>query len=328
MRMPATTAQTQDMREPVASYTGTRHYPVFISGSRMASVDRFPPQQIPENVGSPPPEYMPTPPYTYGDSTTHSPPNESTPSLRASSYTPRFAPAHRFDEAADAAFREYAARHSLDGPREHDLDGLPPLRRMGRRDLSRSNRFSQPIPPRSAVDGLGDRQRSFSPEDDSWETLLTTIAPDERLPSAHSSFTSATASASSLSSNSASSYGTLVTAPSSSAETLDAYLTICDNTDSEGSDADDLPYPIMRRVALSASEEAFAAGVHARSRVRALQLERAEQLARHRRILEREEELQQIQVNLNRLQRQVPEDWWAAADRERNSGARPARERL
>ncbi len=42
------------------------------------------------------------------------------------------------------------------------------------------------------VDGLGDRQRSLSPEDN-WDTLLTTITPDQQLPSADSSFTSASA---------------------------------------------------------------------------------------------------------------------------------------
>lgn len=40
------------------------------------------------------------------------------------------------------------------------------------------------------VDGLGDRRRSPTPEDDSWDILRTTITPDERLPSLHSSFTS------------------------------------------------------------------------------------------------------------------------------------------
>ena len=43
---------------------------------------------------------------------------------------------------------------------------------------------------REEVDGLGDRRRSPTPEDYSWETLRTTITPDERLPSVHSSFTS------------------------------------------------------------------------------------------------------------------------------------------
>jgi hypothetical protein len=50
-----------------------------------------------------------------------------------------------------------------------------------------------------AVDGLGDRERSLSP-DDSWDTMLTTIMPDNRLPSAESSFTSAAASFSATSS--------------------------------------------------------------------------------------------------------------------------------
>ena len=46
----------------------------------------------------------------------------------------------------------------------------------------------------SNLDGLGDRERSFSP--DNWDTMLTTIAPDDHLPTADSSFTSAVASAS------------------------------------------------------------------------------------------------------------------------------------
>ena len=78
------------------------------------------------------------------------------------------------------------------------------------------------------VDGLGDRERSFSPEDFDWESLLVSIPPDERVPSAHSSFTSASASASAASSSSQqsarrrgnnssadASQGTLITAPSS-----------------------------------------------------------------------------------------------------------------
>ena len=51
-------------------------------------------------------------------------------------------------------------------------------------------------PSIESFDGLGDRSRSFTPESDHWETMLTTIAPDTHLPSADSSFTSAAASAS------------------------------------------------------------------------------------------------------------------------------------
>lgn len=44
---------------------------------------------------------------------------------------------------------------------------------------------------RRPYDGLGDRERSWSPEADHWETLLTTITPDPSIPSAESSFDAA-----------------------------------------------------------------------------------------------------------------------------------------
>ncbi|KAB5572602.1 hypothetical protein GE09DRAFT_678056 [Coniochaeta sp. 2T2.1] len=45
--------------------------------------------------------------------------------------------------------------------------------------------------PRTRVDGLGDRDRSLSPEgDDAWDTLLTTVTPDPQPPSVSSSFAS------------------------------------------------------------------------------------------------------------------------------------------
>ncbi|KIW05269.1 uncharacterized protein PV09_03801 [Verruconis gallopava] len=71
-------------------------------------------------------------------------------------------------------------------------------------------------------DGLGDRNRSVEPdeaEEESWNTMLATIAPDDRLPSASSSFASDAASRSFSSSNSSSrapsafSSGTTVTVP-------------------------------------------------------------------------------------------------------------------
>ncbi|RKU44371.1 hypothetical protein DL546_002709 [Coniochaeta pulveracea] len=57
--------------------------------------------------------------------------------------------------------------------------------------LNRSEYLSQ----QGAMDGLGDRNRSVSPEGyDVWETLLTTVTPDPQPPSIGSSFTSASAS--------------------------------------------------------------------------------------------------------------------------------------
>ena len=136
-----------------------------------------------------------------------------------------------------------------------DLDDLPSLHRMdqhhqnaarraaARRQFHRSQRARA---RQDTLDGLGDRQRSFSPDDDAndtWETMLTTITPDERVPSAHSSFTTATASASASatsrsSNNSAtSSYGTLVTVPSTHTHTD---IEVCPaEEESSASDNDD-----------------------------------------------------------------------------------------
>lgn len=48
----------------------------------------------------------------------------------------------------------------------------------------------------SRLDGLGDRNRSLSPEGDHvWDTLLTTLTPDPQPPSLGSSFASASAAA-------------------------------------------------------------------------------------------------------------------------------------
>lgn len=57
--------------------------------------------------------------------------------------------------------------------RERDLSDLPPLRRMNRpfQDVDQPTRGHS----RGQFDGLGDRERSFSPDDDHWETMLTTV---------------------------------------------------------------------------------------------------------------------------------------------------------
>lgn len=67
------------------------------------------------------------------------------------------------------------------------------------------------------VDGLGDRNRSLSPEGDNvWDTLLSTVTPDPQPPSIGSSFASASASFSAAASQSAAaagSSGTPLTSP-------------------------------------------------------------------------------------------------------------------
>ncbi|KAM3511303.1 hypothetical protein MY11210_005040 [Beauveria gryllotalpidicola] len=49
----------------------------------------------------------------------------------------------------------------------------------------------QPTERGTGVDGLGDRERSISPEEE-WDTLFTTLAPDPQPPSANTSFASGT----------------------------------------------------------------------------------------------------------------------------------------
>lgn len=124
--------------------------------------------------------------------------------------------------------------------------GFPPLRRMGRRTVADgplpSSSLRESWSPVSTVDGLGDRERSFSPEVSHWDTMLTTVAPDPRLPSADSSFTSAAASASfsnpstrsassNSNSNSASSGRTHLTVPSTTSPSL--LGRVCESSDED-----------------------------------------------------------------------------------------------
>ncbi|KAL1840228.1 hypothetical protein VTJ49DRAFT_711 [Mycothermus thermophilus] len=96
----------------------------------------------------------------------------------------------------------------------------------------------------SDLDGLGDRNRSLSPEGDHvWDTLLTTLTPDPQPPSVGSSFASASASAAaSQSTATAPSSRTSFTVPDrpedDSAEP--PCESGCENSDTEGDDEDDV----------------------------------------------------------------------------------------
>lgn len=63
---------------------------------------------------------------------------------------------------------------------------------FARRSIRRTRNRGVPLQRTRAVDGLGDRDRSLSPE--VWDTLLTTLTPDPQPPSAGSSFASTVAS--------------------------------------------------------------------------------------------------------------------------------------
>ncbi|KAJ4326540.1 hypothetical protein N0V84_003063 [Fusarium piperis] len=108
------------------------------------------------------------------------------------------------------------------------------LERTERRlDRARQNR---------GVDGLGDRDRSLSPE--VWDTLLTTLTPDPQPPSAGSSFASTVASQSAGASSS-----TPLTAPDPPHDTLadQACESGCENSDTESPDYEHPDFALIRR---------------------------------------------------------------------------------
>lgn len=328
-----------------------------------------------DEARSPPPRYLPTPPYTSGDTSSRSTLYFPSPPSGAALLTPRFAPAHRLDvesearantvraeflarlsarmaEMMDNGEREYIAEYATQIARMRDLDqeALTPevreqeaaylelvetrlelVRRVRDHDLAelpRPRPMSHPTQGmsrparrrhhRSNFDGLGDRDRSFSPDDDQWEAILTTIPPDERVPSTHSSFTSATASSTSLSSNPTSDYGTMITAPSTNTE---AEVCPAEYDDSEDDSIEAFDVQIGQ-------VESQANRIEALSQRLDQQQHRDERLARHRQMLEREQELRQMEANLHRLERQISEERPVAAGRHVGMGGRTARERL
>ena len=329
-----------------------------------------------DEARSPPPRYLPTPPYTSGDSSHWSNLYVPSPPSGTALLTPRFAPAHRLDgeddtranavreevlvrlssriaEMMDSSEREsirgYAAQIArmrdrdqdtltpevreqeaaymelvetrlelMRRARDHDLAELPRLHRMSRPAQAMSRPARRHHRHQSNIDGLGDRERSFSPDDDQWETMLATIPPDERVPSVHSSFMSVTASSTSPLSNPTSSYRTTTTAPSTNTE-----VEVCpgDYDDSEDDSIDAFDAQV-------AEVESRANRIGALSQRLDQQQYREEHLARRRRMLEREQELQQMEANLHRLERQISEERPVAAGQHVRIGGRTVRERL
>lgn len=97
------------------------------------------------------------------------------------------------------------------------------------------------------MDGLGDRDRSLSPEGDAaWETLFTTLTPDPQPPSVGSSFASVNASGN-ASQSAIGSSRTSFTGPETADEVVDEQPceSGCDNSDSENEDDTLVPVPLQ-----------------------------------------------------------------------------------
>ena len=279
--------------------------------------------------------YIPSPPYTSDDVSGRSSPQRDPATYLTASLTPRFAPAHPYQRSGSMMDRQH--QHPLqledDQPSRSSLNELPPLRRFSRRRIENIARANHGTPVQEPLDGLGDRRRSFSPDDDTWATLLSTMTPDERLPSIHSSFTSATTSGSSFPTSEELDYfGSIADQANSSASSVDAYPIICDNTDSDLSETEDEALALVQGATNGDSSlieaERYADSVRSSNRSRVLlENARAAQLASQRQILEGEEELRRIQRDLRRLQRHVPQEWVSTAGRS-SLHSRPSRERL
>ncbi|KAL9607009.1 MAG: hypothetical protein Q9167_008035 [Letrouitia subvulpina] len=282
---------------------------------------------------SPPPEYIPSPPYTLGDASDQSSSLQDLPSSsEVSSFTRRFAPAHPPSRIQE--LEEPDQTHSEhEWPETDAMDVMPPLVRVNRRGARET--ASIPRGPRTRarddLDGLGDRERSLSPEpeEDSWETLLSTVTPDEHLPSLHSSFTSAAASASSFPSSEELAYYGSLAYPHSS-DRNDPFLNACENTDSDDSELDEGVVPISditrRRANLRDDGQTLdnASGETRNGSSRDHQAA----LPTNRGLRETHEDLiRQMRAELNRLRRHFPEEFPTPSETDL-SNSRPERGRL
>ncbi|KAI4129649.1 MAG: hypothetical protein LQ338_002132 [Usnochroma carphineum] len=187
---------------------------------------------------TPPPAYIPSPPYTSGDRSDRSSPDTLPSAHPRASLTPRFAPAYPLPDINSvtglAQLRRGEPHHMDETTDDPMTNELPPLRRVSRRYPPRPHRLTSRVLARHhAIDGLGDRWRSVSPDEDSWDTLLSTMPPDDRLPSS--------ASTSFRSNEDLAYYESLASLSAESMRgAMDLYPTNCENTDTEFSEADEI----------------------------------------------------------------------------------------
>lgn len=146
------------------------------------------------------------------------------------------------------------------------------------------------------ADGLGDRNRSPSPEGETdWGTLLTTLTPDPQPPSVGSSFASASASAATTQRTAAApaSSRTSFTSPDTAENSSFEHPceSGCDNSDTEGDEDDEMdPVSITSLNALRRSSTLL------RNSDDPVQLDSWQMIVRN---LARRED--------------IPDDWWAGA---------------
>ncbi len=181
----------QRMRVPRSPRTSALRFEVAPASRSSASPERSVGEQA--LLARP---YMPSPPYSFSDNSTTGSRLRGLGGLTeyVPEPTPGFAPAqgvHRDNEERELATRGSIPRHYTPPGESSWTASYPPLHRV-------AHISPRPESNLSRYGGLGDRRPSVSSsssdaEQDTWDTLLTTMEPDTHLPSTDSSFTSATA---------------------------------------------------------------------------------------------------------------------------------------
>ncbi|KAK3946047.1 hypothetical protein QBC46DRAFT_336209 [Diplogelasinospora grovesii] len=195
----------------------------------------------------------------------------------------------------------------LDSPREHEADrSLQSLLTLqAAREESARREALEHRHTGLRFDGLGDRNRSLSPEGDNvWDTLLTTLAPDPQPPSVGSSFASASASASAAASQSTAAGSSRTTLTSQDpAEYELPCESGCEGSDTEGDEEDEADQVTLTRFpsSLRANRRSYADVTRASS-------SSEETLT----LLGGIGGMQRIMRNLARRE-DIPDEWWAEA---------------
>ncbi|KAL4937966.1 hypothetical protein BDV06DRAFT_202006 [Aspergillus oleicola] len=258
-------------------------------------------------------------------------------------FTPRFAPAIAYHGPSTPLAGPDGPLRLAPAPGEEAGSLIPLLRRVGERSINDANLTSRGPP----IDGLGDRQRSVDLDDDhandAWETLLTTMTPDANLPSADSSFTSASASESNDSTNDTS--GSSATSLNSLHNTVHTTIpTIHMTLDPYHDYPNPCDYPSSSDSDTESDGEITQQSLFRRYRRRMRQVESMRRSHNLQAMnnppsiasiptisfafsdSSQDSELANMQAILDRLARRedIPDDWWAAAGLIRTIGQRGA----
>ncbi|EKV19607.1 hypothetical protein PDIG_02080 [Penicillium digitatum PHI26] len=248
------------------------------------------------------------------------------------SLTPNFAPALAYHTTASSTPSVSEVR--LPSLRERYNSDRPSNNSFQPEILESRSHNTQTRPTRDpAVDGLGDRQRSPSPdaerETDAWETLLSTMTPDATLPSTNTSFTSTAAAAPDISRHPRP-RSSLNLAQPMTAETarahfgLDPYpdqLNPCDLSSSDDEDAPSTFHEFMGRAGHYPDQNSTISNhppVTIPTIIPASVLTLSDGRRQNPSLSDRHhqnDDLHHMQVILDRLARRedIPDNWWAAA---------------